>query len=233
MKKDRVSQYYSAQRLREMKREPFDHPKYDTKITHLQADVVDVLPTLGGKAAVLNFASARNPGGGFLNGSSAQEEALARASDLYGYLKDVAAFYKNPKHFDSGLYDSDVIYAKGVTFFKNGRGGDIEPFDVDVISSCAVNAKRLKREGKFEALKRAREEMLCRIENVFELAMREQVETLVLGAFGCGVFGNDPYLVADLFKRVIRSARYDKAFKEILFVIYGDPRLSQIFKSIC
>lgn len=232
MEKTRVSQYYSARRLQEMKQEPFDSPGHDTKISHLQADVVDVLPTLSGKAAVLNFASARNPGGGFLGGSNAQEEALSRASDLYSYLKDIKEFYKNPKHFDGGLYDSDAIYSKGVTFFKNGRGGDIEPFDVDVITSCAVNVKRLKKEGRFEDLKRAGEEMRVRIENVFELAARERVETLVLGAFGCGVFGNDPYTVADLFKRVIHSARYDGAYKEISFVIYGDQRLFQIFKGI-
>lgn len=93
-----------------MKKESVNRDSYITKITHVKGDVVNVIPKLEGKVAVLNFFSARNPGGGFLKGSNAQEEALARSSDLYCYLKNHNEFYQNPKHQKSGLYDSDIIY---------------------------------------------------------------------------------------------------------------------------
>lgn len=108
----------------------------------------------------------------------------------------------------------------------------MDPVHVDVITSCAVNVNRLKAEADMRGLRESSKEMTARIENVFELAMREKVEVLVLGAFGCGVFGNNPYTIKTIFEKVINHPRYKNAFKEIYFVIYGDQKLHTLFKDI-
>lgn len=234
MDKKRTSHYFSAdqmKRLKEDKREAAA-PGIKNNIVVLNEDVVNVIMNEQGKVGVLNFASARNPGGGFLNGASAQEESIARVSDLYLYLKNVPSFYKNPKHFKNGLYDSDVIYSEGVTLLKNSKGETIEPKEFDVITSCAVNVRDLKQKKQTDLLKQGKEEMVERIENIIDLAVQHKVETLVLGAFGCGVFENNPYDVKAAFQSVLNKPSYKGKFQKIIFAIYKDDKLFNIFRNI-
>lgn len=234
MNKSRKSEYYSAYELKKIKQQPIiKKEKYKTKVQVVNQDVVNFLRTLdkNDKIMVLNFASARNPGGGFLVGSSAQEESLCRASDLYLYIKDVNEFYKNQKHYESGLYDSDLIYSENVSFFKDGKGQNVQSIDVDVVTACAVNVKSLRQQDRRQELKLVESSMRERIENIFEIAMRKNVDTLVLGAFGCGVFSNNPYMIRNIFQDAIHSTRYKNKFKEIHFVIYKDDYLLNVFKN--
>ena len=73
---------------------------------------------------VLNFASAKNPGGGFLRGASAQEESLARTSSLYLALTEerfINEFYDYNRRGRSGVYSDRLIYSPRVTIFKVRR----------------------------------------------------------------------------------------------------------------
>lgn len=231
LQKNRNSQYFSAERLEAMKKEPLQIEVQKPPIIEIRNE--DVVETIRKEEhpIVLNFASAKNPGGGFLKGASAQEESICRASDLYLYLVDVDEFYKNPIHYQNTLYDSDLIFSTNVSLIKDATGTDIEEKPFDVITSCAVNVRALKQKGQHELLKQVNAEMKKRIDNVFEIAIRKQAETLILGAFGCGVFGNDPYEVRDLFIQAIKNPRY-RGIKKIIFSIYKDEHLFNIFKTI-
>ena len=69
-----------------------------------------------------------------------------------------------------------------------------------------------------------------KLENVFKIglkrildtALSEDDETIILGAFGCGAFMNDPQIVAQAAKNVIREYLY--SFKNIEFAVYCSPR---------
>lgn len=209
-------------------------------VTVTQNDVVKELMTLKEKyptekIAVLNCASARNAGGGFLNGSLSQEEALAYASTMFGVLKDRKDFYKNPKHLRNGLYSHSMIYAPNVVFIRDENHVLVEPYLVDMIVSTAVNLGDLKEKGLAEEVKQANQVMRERIERIVALAKENKVEVLVLGAFGCGVFKNNPYVVSNIFKEVLNMPAYRSAFKEVVFPIYDsnkDTSTYQIFKGI-
>lgn len=227
--KERITTYYTADEL-ETKRTklPLSEGR-ETRVEVVQKDVVQVIQQTKGKVAVLNFASAKNPGGGFLKGSSAQEESIARASDLYLYLKGQDAFYQNPKHHLNGLYDSDALYATDVTLLKDGNGNRIADKSFDVITSCAVNVQTIKDKKQTDILKLADKTMRARIENVFTLAIEAKVDTLVLGAFGCGVFGNNPYTVRNTFQSVQQDVRFKGKIPKLIYAIYKDESLYRLF----
>ncbi|TSI05281.1 TIGR02452 family protein [Lysinibacillus sp. BW-2-10] len=230
MQKKRNSDYYSSEKLEAMKEEPIMfNQAFQTKIEVRKEDVVQTVMKEE-HPIVLNFASAKNPGGGFLNGASAQEESICRASDLYLFIKEIDEFYKNPKHLKNALYDSDIIFSKNVSLIKDSNGEDLQEKEFDVITSCAVNVTALKRNNEKELLKQTTAEMKKRIENILEVAVREQAETLILGAFGCGVFGNNPYEIKQLFMQTVKNKRYNGKFKKIIISIYKDDRLFNIFK---
>lgn len=76
-----------------------------------------------GRIAVLNYASARNPGGGYLNGAQAQEEALCRGSALYATLLRAPDYYARHRAERSAFYTDRVIHSPGVPVFRDDRGG--------------------------------------------------------------------------------------------------------------
>src|SRR5947199_268996 len=95
----------------------------------------------GGHLACLNFASAKNPGGGFLNGSLAQEEALACASGLYPCLLKAPEYYESNRANRSALYLDLTRFRPLVPFFRNDGGALLEqPVLASVITTPAPNA---------------------------------------------------------------------------------------------
>lgn len=165
----------------------------------------------------LNFASAKNPGGGFLNGSQAQEESLARATGLYPCLTQMRAMYDANRQLDSCLYTDHMIYSPRVPVFRDDDDALLaEPYAVSVITAPAVNAGAL-RPGE-----RARVEptMRGRTEKVLALAAAHRHEALVLGAWGCGVFRNDPADVARWFGHYLcDDAAFRGAFPQVVFAV--------------
>ncbi len=148
----------------------------------------------------LNFASARNPGGGFLNGARAQEESLARSSGLYACIAPVEGYYGHHRQLRTCLYSDHMIYVPGVPVFRDDSGAlRDEPYRVAFLTAAAVNAGALAR-NEPKALARIPEVMRRRIARVLWLAEQQGHSHLVLGAWGCGAFGNDPEQIADLFR---------------------------------
>ena len=168
----------------------------------------------------LNFASAKNPGGGFLKGSQAQEESLARASGLYPCIVQMQAMYDANRRFRSCLYTDNMIYSPGVPVFRDDRDQLLEaPYLVSFVTAPAVNAGVVRRRGT-ENVARIEDVMRGRIEKVLSLAVIHHHETLVLGAWGCGVFQNNPRDVARWFgDHLTGNGLFSRAFKKVVFAV--------------
>lgn len=159
---------------------------------------------------VLNFASFTKPGGGYINGSIAQEENLCANSILYEVLSSQKEYYKeNASNVRNGLYVSRAIISENVLFHDN----DYNPIaKVKVISCAAPNFKSCKKFGvDIKVLYNAMEN---RIRMVLSHA---QSDILILGAWGTGVFGWYPYNIAKMFKENI--LKYSSS-KHIIFAIH-------------
>ena len=151
----------------------------------------------GYRVAILNFASATSPGGGWLDGARAQEESLARSSTLVHALRD-DEMYQNPTHRRNPFYDDTVIVTPNVPFFRQHNGQFLEkPWLADVITSAAVMAKAV-RTYMPERVSEIGAAMRQRIQKVFQVATTLDADILILGAWGCGAFGNAPEDIAQI-----------------------------------
>jgi len=167
----------------------------------------------------LNFASAKNPGGGFLNGSQAQEESLARASGLSACLDQAREYYAANRSCGTCLYTHYLIYSPGVPVFRDDSDRLLPaPYLASMITAPAVNAGALRRNEPGKANK-VEATMLERIDRVLTIAQLQGHDTLVLGAWGCGVFKNDPAEVAQWFAEQLASDRHQGAFRKIVFAV--------------
>ncbi len=208
--------------------------KFQENLTMLSAKEAT---TRGKHTAVLNFANPVEPGGGVLRGAKAQEESICRSSNLYSALisKKAYPYYTtnkliwNKNQFNSMflgsdmlLYSPNVIVLKEETDFRPGLSYvgvakyNDQPFYIDVITCAAPFFNGLGYilpNGDLQHL------FERRIRNIFEVAIENQVEVIVLGAFGCGAFHNPPDVVADAFRNVLLESRYNKAFDEIIFAV--------------
>jgi uncharacterized protein (TIGR02452 family) len=168
----------------------------------------------GHNVVSLNFASATSPGGGFLNGARAQEEYLCRSSALYVTLKDspMYAYHRAKGH---KLYSDAMIYSPDVPVF---RGDDhrllAEPYRASFITSAACLTKHLTE----PELSLVPEIMFNRMLKVLSVAQAQGHDSLVLGAWGCGAFGNDGNLIALFFDQALNQT-FKGAFKEVTFAI--------------
>lgn len=184
-----------------------------------------------GHLAILNFASAKNPGGGFLGGAQAQEESLARSSGLYPCLLRQPAFYERHRQNRCLLYQDLAIFSPGVPFFVDDDGELLDrPVIASVITCPAPNAGALATNDPAE-LPRVPSTLLRRAEFVLRLAAAHRVDTLVLGAWGCGVFRNDPALVADTFARLLLNGPYASQFARVVFAIFDRSPAKAVFNS--
>lgn len=191
------------------------------------------LPGAGGaderEVACLNFASAKNPGGGFLNGAHAQEESLARSSGLYASLRAAPEFYDFHRAQGDLLYSDHVIYSPGVPVFRDDSGGLLEkPYEVAFLTSPAPNRGAVRDQA---AVDRIPEVLRVRAAKVLAVALVNGHRRLVLGAWGCGVFRNDPAEVADAFAGLLLGdGRFAGRFGHVVFAVYdvapGAPALT-------
>lgn len=178
---------------------------------------------------ILNFASAKHPGGGFLKGTTAQEESIARASNLYLSLKPYKdCFYEKNIKENNPLYTDDIIYSKNISVFRNDSGDFIEPIIIDVITSPAVNAGIARNRNISE--QKITETMKERIRKIIYIAAMKNVDYLILGAFGCGVFKNNDDNIARMFKSVLETEQMKYQFEKIIFAIYDNKYKFDKFK---
>jgi uncharacterized protein (TIGR02452 family) len=183
------------------------------------------LAAKGGHLGCLNFASAKRPGGGFLGGAQAQEESLARASALYPALQTQPEYYARNKAFGSALYLDIVLYSPAVPFFRDDNGGWFDaPVLASVITAAAPNVKALHETRKYDADDVA-EVLHNRSELVLAVAAHHAIDRLVLGAWGAGVFGNDPAQVARIFDELLKGT-FAGAFDEVVFAVLGTRETS-------
>ncbi len=162
------------------------------------------LPSLANKnVTLLNFASYNNPGGAFLDGSSAQEESLCHDSFLYNVLSQMPEYYYfNNKHKNKALYTDRAIFTPDVLFFNFGKSCDpsVKERVANVITCAAPNRSVLEKYGSFTeemnmiALKQ-------RIEFIRDICFENKCEVVILGAWGCGVFCQDARIVANMFMK--------------------------------
>lgn len=170
------------------------------------------------RVGVLNFASAKNPGGGFLNGAMAQEESLAASSGLYGSLLRHPAYYKANRANKSMMYTHHAIYSPEVVFFRDERFELLpEPVTASVLTLPAVNYGQVLRQG--EDAGQAAKVMKERMRLALSLFAREGHRVLVLGAYGCGVFRNDPRQVAKWWKELLQTEGYGNYFEHIVYAV--------------
>ena len=169
-------------------------------------------------AVALNFASAKNPGGGFLGGAKAQEEDLARCSALYSCLLTQREYYDANRAEHSPLYTDHIIYSPEVPFFRDEGLTLLErPFSVSLITAPAPNAGAARRNAP-DLVSRLRKVLLARALKVLQVAAHHGHRTLVLGAWGCGAFRNDPYDAADAFSGALDHL--PGVFERVVFAVW-------------
>lgn len=171
------------------------------------------------RVAILNFADALVPGGLVEIGAHTQEENICRCSNLYPTLandKSAREYYVPNKRNGNFIYTDRIIYSRDVTVFKDDKTYEnIEPRKLDVIT-CPAPSERLP---DYEAGLVYR----ARIEQIIFSAIENGAECIVLGAWGCGAFGQDPVLIAEAFADVLNF--YGGYFKKVVFAIrptYGE-----------
>ena len=202
------------------------------------------------KVAVLNFASATNPGGGVVYGSFAQEECLCRCSTLYFNLTEEKmhkGFYLSHIKQQNPLHNDDIIYTPEVVIFKTDTSypklmKEENWKSVNVITCAAPNLREKPSnihnsgDGNVSVSISDNELQLLhekRGAKILDVALAEKNQVVILGAFGCGAFRNKPEIVAKAYKNLIE--KYKFAFETIEFAVYCSPRDDsnyRIFKKI-
>ncbi|MFF9623300.1 TIGR02452 family protein [Streptomyces griseosporeus] len=209
--------------------EPVEVPSYAPVATRIEVTGESSLEAARRLAAdpvaVLNFASARNPGGGYLNGAQAQEEALCRASALYQCLLGAREFYDHHRAHRDPFYTDRVIHAPAVPVFRDDRGRLLDtPYTAGFLTAAAPNAGVVLRTAPERAAELPRA-LAVRAERVLETAAAHGYRRLVLGAWGCGVFRNDPAQVAAAFRGLLGpGGRFAAAFTHVVFGVLDRTR---------
>ncbi|MDE6086759.1 MAG: TIGR02452 family protein [Oscillospiraceae bacterium] len=232
---------------------PENLPEFQTKMEVLPQKSFETAIQLrkqypGARIAVHNFASATNPGGGVTNGSRAQEESLCRCSNLYpclnqGWLKqDYYLFHRNRhdlRYTDACIWSPDVMIFKTDTSLPE-RMPQADWCKVDILTCAAPNLRRkpynAMNPGKGgSALQLIDQELgklhYKRAKHLLSVALAHHVEILVLGAFGCGAFQNNPYVVAQAYRKVLNELEFKNKFCHITFAVYTTPRDRENFKA--
>lgn len=172
----------------------------------------------GHSPAVLNFASAKNPGGGFLNGAMAQEEALAAASGLYRTLVQHPEYYAYNRAHHTMMYSDHAIYSPDVPFFRDGSFALLQkPVAASVLTLPAVNMGQVLQKG--EDVQRAKVVMKDRMRLCLAIFAEQGATHLILGAYGCGVFRNDAADVAGWWRQLLQEEGYGRFFSQIVFAV--------------
>lgn len=173
---------------------------------------------------VLNFANPVNPGGGVRNGANAQEEDLCRKSSLLLALEDSSAkdYYDYNKSLHTYMGSNAIIMNPTVEIIKDAKGELLDESVVVSVMTCAAPMITHDMDGmtqeEYEAM------FYERIVATLKVAANYGYKYLVLGAWGCGAFGNDAQIIAKLYFKALKEIRYndlshESLFKQIYFAV--------------
>ena len=171
-----------------------------------------------GKGCVVDPASFTRPGGNYLGGGWSPEEQICAESSLFPVLEGMKESYYDENrqsgrgglNSDRALYLSDIVFTTGGVTKRR-----------DVLAIAPVNRRMALENHRSEA--ECDIDLANRIEALMRIAAANEVDTLVLHAFGCGFFGNDAARVAGLFKAWLDA--HPGQFERVVFAIAGGPAL--------
>lgn len=199
--------------------EPLPRPDHHNAHPHIRVTNESSLAAthrLGNDTALLVFASARKPGGGFRTGARAQEEDIARACALHACLEAAPEFYTRHRSEPDLRYSDRIIHSPGVPVFRDDTDALLEhPYRVGMLTAAAPNLRAILDNQPDLAptvpavLRRCAHRLL-------QVAAAHRYRSLVLGAWGCGVFGNNPAVVAESFDAALRRV---EAFDRVTFAV--------------
>jgi uncharacterized protein (TIGR02452 family) len=158
------------------------------------------------KTCALNMASPKRPGGGVQNGARAQEECLFRCSNLITSI--------SPEFYP--LTDLECLYTQSALFFKDKNYYHINPIKSDVITIAAENLSFKPKDKNYQKITKDK------IRLMLSIPYLHGAQNLILGAWGCGVFNNNPNDIAQYFKEIIIDENYGSLYKSIIFAIIND-----------
>lgn len=165
----------------------------------------------GLRPLALNFANGVVPGGGFLDGARAQEEVLCRSSALYHTLIG-DPMYEAHRQRQLPDFSDWVIYSPNVPVFRTDIGMNLpHPWLLSFLTCAAPYAPAIGQPQSGDLLQK-------RILRVLSIARSYHYEDLVLGAWGCGAFGNDPHRTARDFRRAL-EVEFNESFANVVFAI--------------
>lgn len=230
---NRDTKYYSSEYLKNMQSiftDVFRNIKNDKvgSVSVKNESTVKTIFDIGDndkKIGVLNFASAYNIGGGFESGAMAQEEALAYCSNL-AYIqseeKEGLQYYKENKKLNYPIY-TDGMLTGTVTFFRDENFNFVKrPIKSLVITAPAVNVSALRNKGDLNVS--VPDIMYNRMKYILELFVLNKCTDIILGAFGCGVFGNNPYDIAEIWKKLLYRDGFIKCFNSVIFSVLDNSK---------
>lgn len=183
------------------------------------------------KIAILNFANWTNPGGGVTGGAKEQEESICRSSTLYENLlaDNVQEFYKLhlnvKKNYNSCEYNDDIIYTPNVLILKDDSNStDIKNIDLNnefnkknIVSviTCAApnNSNKNFTDNNIYNIH------ISRASRIIQIALNDNVDIIILGAFGCGAFENNPVFVSKAYKEILVDDNIKNCFEKVIFAI--------------
>ena len=195
---------------------PLGEARFQTRIEVTNETTLSAARRLfdeGKNAASLNFASATNVGGGWLNGARAQEEYLCRNSILAECIGQQRDFYDYHKDYRAPRYSSMMLYSPYVAVIRDEFDNLCAPWPCSILTAAAPNLNH----GMAMPVAELHELWRSRIARVFDIALAHDHDSLVLGAWGCGAFKNDPTMVAEAFAEVV--AKYEGQFDLLSFAV--------------
>lgn len=173
-----------------------------------------ILENRSRRVIALNFANALFAGGAYRMGGNAQEESICRASLLYYTIRGEKEFYSNNRRCFSALYTDGMIFSENVPIIRGEDGALLDTrITADFITCPAVNLRELMPWQR----KRADEVMERRIGKIVSFMQSREPDVIVLGAFGCGAYGNKRETVLPFFEKAINM--YTDGNAEIIFAI--------------
>ena len=192
--------------------------------------VIDLRAQGAGRIGVLNFASAKNPGGGFLNGAMAQEESIAASSGLYRTQTIHPEYYARNRACGTMCYTDCAIYSPDVVFFRDEWFALLDrPVTASVLTLPAVNFGQVLLKGEDAA--HAKRVMKARMRLALTLFAAMGDENLVLGAYGCRVFCNDPEDISAWWASLLADADFKNRFSSVTFAVLDQSKNQACYRA--